>query len=397
MPNLSQPKRYPVLWVLFFFQFAGIGVFFTFLNIYYKDIGLTSTQIGLMSMIASAVGMGGSFLWGYLSDRSGRPNRLIAVGVLGGLVLVQGIPLVHSLLPSNPLWLYTLVASLFSLLIAAPGTLIDSTSIAMLGEQAGDYGRYRLAGSIGYVITTVAAGFFLERAGLVWIFPAYAFLMLILGLAALRLPRRAVHLSVGGWGNMGVMFRRPELLLLAGTAFLVWVAFNAAIMFYGVALQMLGASSSLISIASVVGAIVEIPFLALSGRLMQRFGPVKLLWFAILLQVIRFFLFSRMHDPVWAVAINMINGPGFVLFYNSLLAYISRLAPPSLLATAQGFFAAIASLAAILSSLISGLLLDNLGPSGLFLTLCGICVLALLLFGLGTRLRPAPERPPAEV
>ena len=390
----ASPKRFPVLWVMFFFQFAGIGVYFTFLNIYYKEIGLSSTQIGLMSMVASAVGMGGSFLWGYLSDRSGRPNRLIAFGALGGLLAAQCIPLVRTFNLENPFLLYVLIGCISSLMISAPGTLVDSTTIAMLGERSNDYGRYRLSGSVGYILTTIAAGYILDRSGLVWIFPSYALLMLIFALSALRLPQGGVRLADPGWGKIGEMLRNPALLLLAVTVFLFWIAYNASIMFFGVALKTLGASTALISYASVIGAVVEIPFMALSGRLIHRFGPVRLLWFALLLQVIRFFLLACMTDPIWAVAINLLNGPGFVLFYNSRLSYTSRLAPPNLLATAQGYFSSIASLAAILSSLISGLLLDNFGPSGLFLALSGICLAALLLFGVGTRLRPATESIP---
>jgi PPP family 3-phenylpropionic acid transporter len=376
---------------LFFFQYAAIGIYFTFLNIYYKETGLTSTQIGLISMAASVVGMGGSFLWGYASDRTGRPNRLIAFGALGGLLVAQCNPLVRTLNLANPFWFYVLIASAATLMTSAPGTLLDSTSIAMLGDQSKDYGRYRLAGSVGYILTTITAGYVLDRAGLFWIFPGYALMMLILGLSALRLPRRTVRLASAGWAKIGEMLRRPALLLLAVTVFLLWIAYNSSIMFFGVALKSLGANNALVSYGYVIGAVVEIPFMALSGRLIQRFGPVRLLWFAILLQVIRFFLLSRMTDPAWAVAINLLNGPGFVLFYNSVLNYISRLAPPSLLATAQGFFASIASLAGILSSLISGLLLDGFGANGLFLVLSGICLAALLVFGLGTRLRPAPE------
>ena len=63
-----------MLWVLFFFQFAAIGVYFTFLNVYYKGVGLSGTHIGLISMVSGVAGMAGSFLWGYLSDRTGKPS-----------------------------------------------------------------------------------------------------------------------------------------------------------------------------------------------------------------------------------------------------------------------------------------------------------------------------------
>jgi predicted MFS family arabinose efflux permease len=179
------------------------------------------------------------------------------------------------------------------------------------------------------------------------------------------------------------MIRQPVWLILVGTGFLFWVAYNASIMFTGVILKSMGASDTLISFAMVVGTIIEVPLMAFSNRLLKRFGPGRLLWFAIFLQIVRFFLFSRMTNPAWAVAINLLNGPGFVLFMVSMLDIISHLAPPNLLATAQGFYNSSTGLAAILSSLLAGVLFDRIGPSGLFLTLSVICVAAFLLFGLG--------------
>jgi PPP family 3-phenylpropionic acid transporter len=112
------------------------------------------------------------------------------------------------------------------------------------------------------------------------------------------------------------------------------------------------------------------------------------LWFALLLQVIRYYLLSQMTVPAWAVAINLLNGPGFVLFWNSAVNLVSRLAPPGLAATAQGLYNSTISLAGIISSLISGLLFDQLGPSGLFLALVAFCLAACVLFGFGIVLRP---------
>ena len=131
--------------------------------------------------------------------------------------------------------------------------------------------------------------------------------------------------------------------------------------------------------------------MAFSGQLIQRFGAVRLLWFALLLQIIRFFLLSQMGAPEWAIAINMLNGPGFVLFWNSAVNLVSRLAPPSLVATAQGFFASTMSLASIVSYLLSGVLFDQLGPSGLFLVLTAFCIATFVLYSLGIVLRPQAQ------
>jgi len=204
----------------------------------------------------------------------------------------------------------------------------------------------------------------------------------------------------GGWISFASIMVRFVLtvsaaLILIASTFLCWIANNAAITFMGVILKSMGANDRLIAFAVVIGAVIEIPFMAFSGRLIQRFGPVRLLWFALLLQVVRFFLLSRMKAPEWAIAINTLNGPGFVLFWNSALNLVSRLAPPSLTATAQGLFASSISLAGIISSVISGVSFDQLGPSGLFLVMAAFCLAAWVIFSLGIKFAfsPSPSSP----
>jgi MFS transporter, PPP family, 3-phenylpropionic acid transporter len=381
--NNAQPRRHLLLWVLFFFQYAAIGAFFTFLNVYFSEMGLNGTQIGVMGMVGGAVSMAGAFLWGYVSDRTGRPNIWIAAGAGGALLVAQLFPLVRSAGLANPFLWYTLINAFSSVLLSAPMTLVDSTSLAMLGERSKDYGRYRMSGSVGYIVTALSVGFLYEVTGLGFMFPVYGGLMLVFAISALRLPRRAVYLVGSGLGEIGAMIREPIWLLLVGTGFLYWIAYNSSIAFTGVILKSMGASNALISFAMVIGVVVEVPLMGYSNRLLKRFGPVNLLWFAIALQVLRYFLLSRMTDPAMAIAINLLNGPGFVLFMVSMLNIITRLAPPSLLATAQGYYAGVVSLAGILSSLVSGILFDSIGQSGLFLFLSGVCLLAFLLFGVG--------------
>jgi PPP family 3-phenylpropionic acid transporter len=390
----ARPGRLWVLWLLFFFQFAAVGIYFTFLNIYYKQAGLSGSQIGLIGMAGGIVGIAGTFLWSYLSDRTGQPRLLIAAGALGGLLMAQMIPLVGILKLANAFWLYMAIGCAGSLMTSSVGTLIDSTTLAMLGENRQAYGRYRLGGSIGYIAGTIAAGFLYDQVGYLWMFPAYGLLMLVFAGLALRLPRRAVRLAGGGGREIGQMIRQPVWLILIATAFLFWVANFAVIAFLGVVLKSMGANDKLIAFAAVIGTVIEVPFMAFSEPLIQRYGAVRLLWVALLLQIVRFFLLSQMSAPEWAVAINMLNGPGFVLFWTSAVNLVSRLAPPSLVATAQGLFASTMSLGSIVSYLLSGVLFDRLGPSGLFLALTAVCLAAFVLYGLGIALRPQPELSP---
>jgi MFS transporter, PPP family, 3-phenylpropionic acid transporter len=386
--NASRPRRLWVLWLLFFFQFAAIGVYFTYLNVYYREAGLSGTQIGLINMTTALIGVGSAVLWGYISDRTGKNRLLIAGGAMGALITAQFIPYV-SAFPA-----FMVLASISALLGSSAATLVDSTTLALLGENREDYGRYRLGGTIGYILTTLTAGFLFDYTGLRMMFPAYAVIMTGFALVALLLPDVAVKAGKKAQGEFGLMIRRPSWILFTVCIFLCWIATNASIMFLGVVLQSMGANQSLIGIAVTVGAIIEIPFMAYSGRMLRRFGPVRLLMVAMLLMVARYSLLGMMRVPEWAIAINMLNGPAFVMFWNSAVTYANKMAPKGMAGTAQGFLNSTMALAGVVSSLLTGVLFDRIGPNGLFIVMASFCLVGLVLFAAGN-LRKTVE-PPVE-
>ena len=375
----SQPRRLWVVWLLFFFQFAAIGAFYTYLNVYYLEAGLTGTQIGLINMSTALVSVASAVGWGYLSDRTGQNRLLIAIGAVGVLAAVQFTPLLHTFED------FLLLAALGSILGSAPNTLVDSTALSLLGDRREDYGKYRLGGSFGYIGTTFAAGFFFQRFGMEMMFPVYGVIMAMFAGVALLLPQIAIHKTKdGGRGEIGQMIRRPAWLLFAVCVFLIWIATHASIMFLPVSLKAMGAAQSLIGTITTIPAVVEIPFMIFSGSLLRRFGSTRLLMIAMLLMVSRYFLLGFMPVPEWALGINLINGPAFVFFWNSAVNYAYRMAPPGMAGTAQGLLSSTTSLAGVASSLISGLLFDYLGPNGIFVVMGFFCLVALLLFGVGS-------------
>lgn len=375
-----------VLWTLFFFQFAAIGVYFTYLNVYYREAGLSGTQIGLINMSTSLVGMAGVVVWGYLSDWTGQPRLLIATGAVGAIIAAQFIPFLHS-------FTALLIAGILgSLAGSATSTLVDSTTLVILGERRADYGRYRLGGTIGYILATGSAGFLFDRIGLRSMFPAYGVVMALFAATALLLPAMPVHREARSKSAIGAMVRRPAWLLFMVVIFLCWIANSAAILFMGVSLSSMGANQVLIGMAVTIGAVVEIPFMAFSGTLLRYFGSTRLLIFAMVIMVVRFFLLGWMPAPEWAVAINMLNGIAFPLLWVSSVTYANKMAPPGMAGTVQGLLNSSSSLASVVSSLVTGWLFDGLGPNGLFevMAFCVLC--ALILFVTGTlRRRQGPQ------
>ncbi len=205
----DHPNQKPLrtLWMLFFLLYASIGVSFTFINVYYASIGLTGTQIGLLSTIGALTSMVGAALWGYLSDRTGQARWIMAIGgfLAGGLFFLT--PLMRTF---TALVILTIGIGIFA---SSAFTLIDALTLTLLGEHRGQYGRYRLGGSLGYILTASLGGFIYQRFGLTLIFPVYLFIMVLFGIISLRLP--VIHLpsSAQQKASLKGMVTQPAWLL----------------------------------------------------------------------------------------------------------------------------------------------------------------------------------------
>lgn len=388
----KKPVKFPhaVLWMLFFFQFAAVGVYFTFLNVYFRQAGLSGTQIGLLNMVTAMVGTLGTLVWGYVSDRTGKNRLLIALGAFAALATAQFIPYVQGFTA------YLVISCLGSLMSSAPATLVDSTTLGLLGERRNDYGRYRLGGTIGYIFTAATAGFLFDRTGLGSMFPAYGVTMLLMAGVALLLPNLTIRRGEKSRGQFRAMLRQPAWLMILACVFLIWIASNAGIMFMGVVLQEMGASKGLISISVTIGAVVEIPFMLYSPVFLRRFSAERLLVTAMVLQILRYTLIGLMPSPIWSVPINALNGPAYVLFWTSVVTLANRMAPAGMAGTAQGLLNSTMNLAGMVSSVLTGWLFDLLGPTHLFFVMAAIVTVALIVFGAGQfylRKLPIPTEP----
>ena len=368
-----------VVWLLFFFQFGAIGMFFPFLNIFYLQNGLSATEVGLIGTAGAALSVLGASAWGYLADRIGRIRLLLVAGALGGALFFQIMPLLHTLEA------FLALTCLTGVIGAGVAPLVDSLTLGMLGERSEEYGRFRLGGSLGYILTAAFAGLVYERIGLRWMFFFYGLVILGFAITALFLPPAPPRLENRPARGVASMVRQPVWLVFALAVLLVWIAAIGIINYIGPAIKSLGGSDSLVGLSTSLGALAEIPFMFFSGRWMRRFGAQVMLGFAMLAYAARLALYGWMPGPTWAIFIGMLNGPTYVFFWNSAVNTARRLAPPGYQATAQGLLGSVTNLGSVISALFCGFLFDQMGPGGMFWVLAACCLAGFLIFWAGRK------------
>ena len=144
--------------------FAHIGFFNPYLPLWLKQLGLSLWMIGLLTSMQAISRVFAPYVWGSISDRKGA--RVPLLRWCAGMALLCSLGL---LLPPSPAWLVVVLLGMF--LHTSAMMPMSEAAMAHLVSQTGTldvrrYGRVRLWGSVGFLVTVFLSGSWFESQGL---------------------------------------------------------------------------------------------------------------------------------------------------------------------------------------------------------------------------------------
>lgn len=378
--NPAQPvhnsSRLWTIRALYFFYFAGAGIYVSFINVYFSSIGLSGFQIGIINTLAPLIGIFGSMLWGMLSDRFGKIRLLLMAAALGAAVASFGVGAARTFS-----WILPL-SGVYSLFINTVGPLLDSSNLAELGEHKERYGLQRIGGTVGFTITSSTVGLVLEKTGLHFMFVLYPMTMLALFAAAAGLRSRPIRLRESLFTGVRQMVRKRDWLFFAASVFLLVLGSNGVSNFLGIAMKDMGANDWMLGMVWTMSSLAELPVMFFGAHLVRRLGAPRMLVLAYMFYIIRISLFGLMPAPVWALWINLMNACTYGIFWIGGVTYANDLAPENLKVTSQSLLLVIMNFSAAAGSPLNGWLYDTIGKH-MFLVGGGFALAAWLVFLVG--------------
>ena len=373
----SLKREVTVIKALYFFYYAGFGLYTAYIGLYYHSIGMSGVQIGWINALAPLSAMLASPVWGLLNDRFGKPRLFLGVAVLGVLVCLLGIA------AANSFYLLLIAIGLYSLFNTTLMPTVDTLNLALPGSQRENYGQQRIWGSIGFIATTWVSGFAIERLGIRSIFPGYISMLLIMLAAIFLLPPAKLTVTRSPRKDLGRLVSQPAWLFFSFSLILFSMAGASMYSFLSIYLQKLGATSGLIGSVWSLGTISELPVMFFGAFLLRRLGIKRMLSLAYGMLAVRFLLYAVMPSPGWALLIAPLHFFTFGLYWVAAVMYVNQMAPEGLKTTAQSLMAAEGGLASMLGAPLSGFLYDRFGGGTLFAVSALICLLALAALWLG--------------
>jgi MFS transporter, PPP family, 3-phenylpropionic acid transporter len=151
--------------------FAHIGFFNPYLPLWLKHQGLPIVVISLLASVQSFTRVFAPYAWGAISDHTGERVKLLRFSAAVALASSLGL-----WVDGSAWWIGLVLLVLFT----HTSSMMSLTEAAMAHLVAGDWGRYgrvRLWGSAGFLVTVFAAGAWFEAYGM-GSFPAWTGLTL---------------------------------------------------------------------------------------------------------------------------------------------------------------------------------------------------------------------------
>ncbi len=361
---------------VYFFYYATLGALLPYWSLYLQHLEFDASQIGELSAVLLVTKIIAPTVWAYVADHSGQRMRVTRIAVFAGMCIFALV------LPAREYWTLLLVLACFGFFWNAALPQFEASTMNYLGGNRYLYGRVRLWGSIGFVITVLALAPLLQGQGIRYL--PWVVLVILSGiwLSSLRVQDPPGRGSAGKHASLLATCLRPSVIALLLAAFLIQMSHGAYYTFFSIYLEEHGYSRTEVGQLWVLGVLAEIVLFLVVYRLLSRFGARRLLGMAMLLTAFRWWLIAMYaaNLPVLLVA-QLLHAASYGLFHASAICMVDKYFSGALQGRGMAIYSSISfGLGASLGSLVSGYTWNAVGASGVYLLAMGIAAIALLQY-----------------
>jgi PPP family 3-phenylpropionic acid transporter len=377
--KISEANR---LRILYFLVFCCTASWLPIFADYLKAHGLTGIKIGIILSITPLMMFLVQPFYGMLADRLGYRKCLLLSSVLTSVS--------YTFYLFNGGFAYLFIITIFmALFYNSIQPLLDSLSLKLVQNNPSfSYGTLRIAGAAGWAFTGIIAGYFIDRVSTTVIFAISAISMLLTFIFSFSLKPDRERIDSGGgqsFANVREAFANKILIFLLICVFLISAGATTIWNFYSIYMKENGASASLVGYGISFQGLCELPLFYFSARIIRKFGIKTTLLITVFATALRLFLYSVVKNPHAAIAIEILHGISWSLFWVVCVEFVNALVPEYWRATGQSLlYAAYYGAGAIAGNLWTGFLYDTkMRIAEIFLLNAGIVAivgLCMLIF-----------------
>lgn len=379
------PGRAPARRTLFAFSavsfayFSYAGLFGTYAPLWFQHLGFGTLAIGTLASLQSSTRLFSPYAWGWLADHSGRRTQLLRIAVASALLCATGyfVSPGYAWIAGVTLALFVCTAGVIPISEAALAHFVsDGTTL-----DAARYGRVRVWGSVGFIVTVVGSGVLLQATGVrafPWLVVALLGALLV---AAARLPtlKEAPHHSDAAPGALAVL-RQPVVAWFFAGVFFTVLAHTSLYVFFSLYLVSLGYGKTAVGLIWAVGVTAEVAWFWFQGAWLARRSAHAWLTLAAAVAALRFAALAAFGSiPMLLVLVQCTHAVTFAAQHSSCIAVINRHFPGRLRGRGQALYTLLGyGLSGVIGGVAGGALSQAFGFPAVFWAASGAAVMAAL-------------------
>jgi PPP family 3-phenylpropionic acid transporter len=367
----------------YFVLFAAPGVANSFGGIWFESRGLSAAQIGAVTALPVLITLVVNLVVGRIADRAHDWRQTIVVASLISAVASAALGFAGGFWGLLAIWTITVVAQTATVMV------LDAAALRMTTRTGGDFGALRAWGTVGYLLTIVAAGALVAAFGPAAFLPLFAGGALLRAAVAFALPRFRgpdTPRTTAGPRRLGQVMAPWFVLPLLGCAVL-FGAHSVLNAFQGLLWQRQGIPLDTIGYLIALGGVAETAVFFAFARMLGRFSARYLLIVAGLAGIVRWIAMAWEPGVAWLIPLQAMHGITYGLGFMAVQKFVNTHTSDDIAAQAQGFLMMLTQGVSVAAMLGFGLLVDGFGAAS-YLAAAVLAVAGTAMVAASLRLRP---------
>ena len=371
-------------------KFAGIGIFMPYMVMYFIRKDLTSAQIGSLMALTTLAGIIVQPMWGIISDKYNVTRLLVTIGcwTTSGFVL--------SFTLTDRFEYLVVIVVLSSILNAPVHSNVAALALSHLeirGKQE-EYGKFRLWGSIGFIVATAISGGLFFEDNLTTTVYLYSGSLLVLGLISFKLPdRRHLSTDVQWIDGLRLLADNRQLQLFLLGVICVGITVGISDQYLVVYMTELKSSAWIIGATIAVTAVPEIPLMNYVQTFIRKWGLRITYIVGISALPVRWLCNMLVTEPNIALPVQVLHGVAMSALLAVGVIYIDNILPKTLRASGQAIYStSLYGLGPSIGLFIAGLIMSSGNTKPLWVLCLIVGIIGCVLINHAMRLRNTPTR-----
>ncbi|UXY13716.1 MFS transporter [Chitiniphilus purpureus] len=304
----------------YFCYFGFTGLFQPYWGVYLAALSFPAWQIGILTSLTQINRIYAPAIWGWLADRTGRRALILRLAGVGSLAGFVGLLFTQHF---AGMFVALLIATFFW---SAALPLVEALTMGLLQGNGARYARLRVWGSIGFIVSSVLAGYWMQAMGVTVLPVTVVAVMTGLALYAWMLPHPAplAHETVPA-APFGQILRRREVRLVFLGCFLMLLSHGPYYSFYSIYITDHGVPASSIGWLWTLGVVAEIAVFMMMSRLTARWTQQALFLSTFVVAAARWLLIGWGAPSLpWLLLAQLGHAFTFAVCHATAMGYVHR-------------------------------------------------------------------------